>query len=437
MPIGTSKIGVLGAGTVPGGTQTFNASGTFSVPPGVTRVNITGRGGSGNSGNLGNSGNPGNPGTGAGGGGGGGPPVLQGSSWINGPATPGGHAFRNSPFVQAFCPSNYSVGGNSGNAGCAFCGPAIGNTGATGTSGISGNAGTGGTGGNPGNAGNSSSGLNYTFPAGNGGNAGNAGAAGNGGTAGNGGNGGGGGAYCSSYTGGAGGTGGTGGGSGGAGRPRNGPQVPTNSPPYSPNCLSVKFRGGQGGGGAGASNPGQNGANGTWYRDVNHNKNVVAYGGTISNASAPAPNSPTFCGIPIPTNTIGGIGFNFTQAPTISYFTGNVPQVNRQDFNSFSGNCIPDVLRAGAAGGTGGGATYNRCCGGPLCSYQPYFNTAGGGGGGGRGNAKNAGGASTAGSGNAGTPATYNCVPVTPGSPYPIVVGGPTGGQVVISWNPQ
>jgi hypothetical protein len=29
MPIGSSKLGVLGAGLVPGGSVTFNASGTF------------------------------------------------------------------------------------------------------------------------------------------------------------------------------------------------------------------------------------------------------------------------------------------------------------------------------------------------------------------------------------------------------------------------
>jgi hypothetical protein len=62
----------------------------------------------------------------------------------------------------------------------------------------------------------------------------------------------------------------------------------------------------------------------------------------------------------------------------------------------------------------------------------------GSGGGGGRGNAGNCGSPGNPGNpGNAGTPATFNCVPVTPGSSYPIVVGGPSGGQVVISWNPQ
>jgi hypothetical protein len=49
MPIGTSKVGALG-GLVPGGTETFNASGTFSVPPGVKKVSITGTGGTGNPG---------------------------------------------------------------------------------------------------------------------------------------------------------------------------------------------------------------------------------------------------------------------------------------------------------------------------------------------------------------------------------------------------
>ena len=32
--------------------------------------------------------------------------------------------------------------------------------------------------------------------------------------------------------------------------------------------------------------------------------------------------------------------------------------------------------------------------------------------------------------------ATYNCVAVTPGGSYPVVVGSP-GGQVIISWNAQ
>jgi hypothetical protein len=38
--------------------------------------------------------------------------------------------------------------------------------------------------------------------------------------------------------------------------------------------------------------------------------------------------------------------------------------------------------------------------------------------------------------GNNATPSTSNCVAVTPGTNYPITVGGP-GGQFVVSWNPQ
>jgi hypothetical protein len=59
MPIGSSKIGVLGAGLVPGGTETFNAPGTFSIPPGVKKVSITGVGGVGNPGTSGTAGNAG------------------------------------------------------------------------------------------------------------------------------------------------------------------------------------------------------------------------------------------------------------------------------------------------------------------------------------------------------------------------------------------
>ena len=71
MPIGSSKIGVLGAGLVPGGTETFNASGTFSIPPGVKKVSVTGVGGAGNSGTAGTAGTAGNDGGGGGGGAGG------------------------------------------------------------------------------------------------------------------------------------------------------------------------------------------------------------------------------------------------------------------------------------------------------------------------------------------------------------------------------
>ena len=50
--------------------------------------------------------------------------------------------------------------------------------------------------------------------------------------------------------------------------------------------------------------------------------------------------------------------------------------------------------------------------------------------------AQTGGSGGSGGTGGAATPVTQNCVPVTPGSPYPITVASP-GGQVVISWNPQ
>lgn len=59
----------------------------------------------------------------------------------------------------------------------------------------------------------------------------------------------------------------------------------------------------------------------------------------------------------------------------------------------------------------------------------------GGGGGGGRGGLGNPGGCGGTG-GAAPAATTYNCVPVTGGSSYPITVQG-GGGYVNVSWNPQ
>jgi hypothetical protein len=74
-------------------------------------------------------------------------------------------------------------------------------------------------------------------------------------------------------------------------------------------------------------------------------------------------------------------------------------------------------------GGGGGGAQVS----------STYIVGGGGGGGGGRGATGGNGGAGNPGA--AATPTTFNCVSVTPGGSYPVVV--PTGGQVVISWNAQ
>lgn len=170
MPVGASKIGVLGAGLVPGGSVTFNTSDTWVVPPGVKVVSITGVGGSGNPGNPGNTGNAGNPGTGGGGGG-----ARQQSGIGCGPIrwggnVPGGGTGGNDPRACILSPAMTSPSGNPGNTG---------------------NAGTAGTSGNPGSSGSASSGLSQTFPGGTGGTGGSAGNAGTAGAAGNGGGGGG------------------------------------------------------------------------------------------------------------------------------------------------------------------------------------------------------------------------------------------------------
>ena len=44
----------------PGGSETFNSSGTFSMPPCIHYVVIAGTGGSGSAGNAGNAGGTGN-----------------------------------------------------------------------------------------------------------------------------------------------------------------------------------------------------------------------------------------------------------------------------------------------------------------------------------------------------------------------------------------
>lgn len=446
MPIGSAKIGVLGAGLVPGGSQTFNASGTFTVPPGVKKVNITGKGGTGNPGNAGNAGNPGNPGTGGAGGGAGGVfPGCGTPGWSQYQAQSGGRAYKGSPFS---CP-NAVKQGSQGNGNTPYSSPpGIGaNPGNAGCSGIAGNAGTAGNAGNPGNPGCASTGLSKTFNGGAGGNAGAAGAAGNGGGAGPGGGGGGGASFnqlpTGNYPTAPGGSAGTGGGSGGPGRPANAPVPPAGSP-------GTVFTAGSGGGGAGTTNSGENGTAGTTFspgflpfsNKCAFNVCVVRKGGNYPLVSGPLPNNggttPTFnpnmvggpSGVATPPSAV------FQAMDSITLAQGSPPaNVNRTSFCSFSGNCKPGILRAGGGGGLGGIMTTNMPCG--ARNSAPSIRTGGGGAGGARGGAGNAGGNSTGGAGSAGTPSTFNCVPVTPGSPYPIVVGGPSGGQVVISWNPQ
>ena len=97
MAIGASKIGVLGGKALtPGGSQTFNSPGTFSVPKGISIVKAVGYGGAGNAGNGAYGGVAG----GAGGGGGG-----SGSIYLNNP-------------IGAICCQFGKQGGAGGRTGC-------------------------------------------------------------------------------------------------------------------------------------------------------------------------------------------------------------------------------------------------------------------------------------------------------------------------------
>ena len=49
MPLGVNKTTLFG-GLVPGGSQTFNASSTWTAPFGVTRISVTGVGAAGTAG---------------------------------------------------------------------------------------------------------------------------------------------------------------------------------------------------------------------------------------------------------------------------------------------------------------------------------------------------------------------------------------------------
>jgi hypothetical protein len=469
MPIGSSKLGVLGAGLVPGGTETFNAPGTFSIPPGVKKVSITGTGGSGNPGTSGTAGNPGENGIGGGGGGGG---AFGGGFYTTFGPNPwtsvrGGRSFQYgpcgnfTPLVPPACNRPNSQ-------------PGHGNTGPSGGGGSAGSAGCAG------NAGQSSSGLGNTFPGGAAGNAGNAGGAGTGGGGGPGGFGG------NPFPGtpGATGQGGAGGTGGGAGSPaainRPGPA----------NCIPAPERpitvhpGGGGGGGAGATNDGatRNLACVPW------NPSLYFYGGiggTSTGFCASICNQ-TPCGRSLykpqlgPSST-GGTGGgrgrttpNFTcrsYAGTFAFGGGQNPaslggsqptratvctnsagpasetsgyRVGEGGSACPAGFCQPsyplrnlNITRTNPATRSGGGGAAGFRGNSPVNPGPPYGAAQGGGGGGGRGGAGNAGGAGGAGgTGGAGTPATFNCVPVTPGGTEPITVASP-GGQIVISWNPQ
>jgi hypothetical protein len=443
MPIGSSKLGVLGAGLVPGGSVTFNASGTWPIPPGVKKVSITGKGGTGNPGVAGNAGNPGNPGSGGGGGGG---EVLSfpcpggGTAVTSGGA--GGIAFKSAAVNGIFPgpvfnqPNWYSNNTNRNLYGMTI---AAGGTqcvsSQNGEAGENGQAGAAGQAGTAGNNGQPSSGLGNTFQGGAGGNAPVGGAAGNGGTAGNGG-----------LRGAQGGTGGNGGGSGGSAV-----NLPGAIGQNSTNQAFVIVGGG--GGGAGTVNDGQAGPSTVKipapYNSCNQtpivaNSQFTALGGTdpqvTFNAAADAAGiTPPNYNTPVngcAFKTVGGNGGfppSFSASPAVfvrtNPFTQGPYNYGRTSINNISPTPLrPTVVRAGGGGGSSG----------TFVNSQPNnsLSVGGRGGGGGRGNAGNAGGNSPTVSGQAATPSTFNCVPVTPGGTTPITVGTP-GGQIVISWNPQ
>lgn len=474
MPIGSSKIGVLGAGLVPGGSVTFNAPGTYFIPPGVKKVNITGRGGTGNPGGAGNAGNAGTFGTGGAGGGGGGG-ILNGPCGVPQPLGFGASGVGGGPSINAGAFACWQAGNNipaplkAGAGGTSGFGkphfppvPVLsGNPGGAGASGAAGSGGSAGSAGASGNPGNASTGLTYNFAGGAGG---SGGAAGNAGTGGTGGGGGGGGNKGTSViTGGNGGAGGTGGGAGGSGDTYC---YPTAKPPDPTGINRGRFGyGGGGGGGAGTTNSGNSGRTPNEWSPAPSQPN--------SYRNQPVNSAEGWCRINTAACGIGGEfpGFNF---PTRSPPIGNPPintnwnrtpscngggqwgPPNRfggpgRATQSFTGGFITYVCRSGTrnpnlgptnevyrsgSGGGQGGCAFLR---GNALSFNPCFGAAagGGGGGGGRGNAGNAGGAGGAGNpGAAGTPQTFNCEPVTPGGSAPITVASP-GGQVVISWNPQ
>jgi hypothetical protein len=387
MPIGSSKLGVLGAGLVPGGTETFNAPGTFSIPPGVKKVSITGKGGTGNPGVAGNPGNPGNPGSGGGGAAGG----LPNQSPVGGGA--GGSVIKfQQPGGNLFLPGAQPGGGagsplvaRGGRLPSQGPGPICGGAGASGSAGSAGNAG------NPGNSGQPSSGLCNTFPGGCGGNAGVAGAAGNAGTGGPGGIVGGTGSPSAA---GNPGPAGPGGGAGGSG-----------SRFAVPNPGSGQAIGGQGGGGAGAVNSGATGRTfpfpGCCFprRPVGGTGNVT--GPVPSPMPTPYQQTPSTQGGPggaVPCKEGTG-GISIPLCPGSSFnMVGPFPSPcsNRNQISQFSpGPAAPEVFRSGAGGGAGGDAPYNAGITG---------SSGGGGGGGARGNAGNAGGGSPTPSGAAATP---------------------------------
>jgi len=404
MPIGTGKGSLFGGGvSVEAGSQTFNSPGTFTVPPGLTKVSICGRGGSGNSGTSGGDGP-----SGAGGSGGHGgaltftpcgtPGYFPAANTATKPGSSGG-AGGNAHFAPS--------GGAAGNAGTptsVFC-TTVGNTGTGGT------AGTGGHGANAGNPGGAGP-TTYTQQA-------NHSSCPVSGCRGVGGN-----ADATNPT-----------GAGGAGVPtlyagrlggygvRGKSCITFSCGPIS--IAWAKGWGGTGGGGAGAANEGTYQCNSRTYP---LQRSPVVTGGTAFCCSPLAPYIKGGNGgvgaVTDPTNANNGF------LSSASGNSGSHGQPDNYHVNWGGSNpSPPSGYRSGALGGSGGGGG-----GGGSSMCKQYYRGEVGGGGGGGGSGGQAVYGNVGNPGNQGNPSAVNCITVSTGD-YPVVVGN--GGTVTISWNAQ
>lgn len=233
MPLGVTKTTLFGGVLVPGGSQTFNSSSTWTAPTGVNRISVSGYGAVGTAGNGGAAGRVSYSYSGGGGGGGGGGDSVNGGGFGVPPAYnlgPGG----------AGSPGNQGCGGLGGPGGNGGSGASPGNPGTPGSPGQNFYLGSPAPSGNPGNAGAASFAFTYNFP----------GSTGNPGNPGN----------CAGHV--PGGTGGNGGGGANSGRLNNigcagncfygAPQVGSPGSPGNPG-ISYRYLWPQGNGGAGGS----------------------------------------------------------------------------------------------------------------------------------------------------------------------------------------
>lgn len=404
MPIGTGKGSLFGGGvSIEAGSQTFNSSGTFTVPPGLTKVNLTGKGGKGNDGTSGGGGPSGAGGAGGAGGAStftpcGNPNYFLPSQITSRAGSPGGAG------GAAYALPSSGAAGNSGTATTVFC-TTVGNTGTGGTGGTGGH---GANAGSPGGAGNSS-GIQAANHSGNlvSGCRGNAGAA-----AGSNPTGAGGACTPALYHGRMGGYG-----------AKSHMCIVYCSGPIT--IQWVKAYGGSGGGGAGVGNAGSFTCNTHTYPE-HRDSRPGGYGFCCS----PNYNAARGGNGGIGSYATGGASSPCEQAHSSSGSQGSAGLGDNQHVSWGGSNpSPPSGYQLGALGGSGGGGG-----GGGSIICKTYYRGEVGSGGGGGGSGGQAVYGNTGNSGNQGNPSTVNCVSVSAGN-YPVVVG--TCGTVTISWNAQ